>query len=103
RELGYRDRRRGEGQHERAHAHDGNRALRRRPGERERAVHDEPEERQRRHHPEQGQRRRGHQPLSRLMFCKLTVCRWREMASMIASPTPAAAAATAITKKTKIG
>ena len=77
RELGHREGGRGERQHERADAYDRHRAFGRRPGEREGAVHDEARERQRRHHPKQGQGRRGHQPLSRLMFCRLTVCRWR--------------------------
>src|SRR5581483_973285 len=44
--------------------------------------------------------KRKHQPLSRLMFCRLTVCRWRNSAMMIASPTAASAAATVMTKNT---
>src|SRR5687767_4554453 len=42
-----------------------------------------------------------HHPFSRLMFCRFTVCRWRKIAMMIASPTAASAAATVITNTTK--
>src|SRR6266581_445853 len=94
-----------ERQHEHSDADQRDGALGARRGERQRAVHHEPGERQRRHHPEQRERRkRGqrHQPLSRLMFCKSTVWRCRYTARMIASPTAASAAATAMTKNTKI-
>src|SRR5207302_9653879 len=104
RQLEHGERRGRERQHERADACDRDRALRARCSERQRAVHHEARERQRRHHPEQRERERGkrYHPLSRLMFCRSTVWRCRYTARMIASPTAASAAATAMTKNTKI-
>src|SRR5438552_13675586 len=42
-----------------------------------------------------------HHPLSKLMFLRSTVCRWRKIAMMMASPTAASAAETVITNTTK--
>src|SRR6185369_12261419 len=81
----------------------------------EQAVGYEAEQRQERQQPEIAGRRAAervstrrccmleeHQPLRRLMFARLTVWRWRNSAMMIASPTADSAAATVMTKKTKI-
>src|SRR5205823_2024618 len=99
-ELGERGARERPDEHTHADQRDGALGAGRR--ERQRAVHHETGEGQRRHHPEQRERGQRHQPLSRLMFCKSTVWRCRYTARMIASPTAASAAATAMTKNTKI-
>src|SRR5256886_15390152 len=85
-------------QHARSNHRDGD--LRARPGERQRAVQHEAEQRQCRREPNQIDGRSGHQSLSRFMFCRLTDCLCRKTARMMASPTAASAAATAMTKKT---
>src|SRR6266568_2562185 len=83
--------------------------------EREQSVDHEPGERQHRKQPHplgdragerMSDRRCGnrglekHQPLSKLMFLRSTVCRWRKIAMMMARPTAASAAETVITNTT---